>query len=253
MRKFFRRLRYQIYRARELIHGKRGGRWTTHRARAIFVSSMPRTIQPELLDTLPPQDPDAIHSRRDLRLINRFMGNHRWFQNTLPSLIQPEETALEIGAGTGELAARLRSHGTQVDGLDLLPPPTSWPPSATWHSDDLRSFEGYHPYPVILGNLIFHHLDDAELARLGRMLRAKARLIMACEPARHKIWQCFMRALGPLLGANHVTLHDAHVSIAGGFSGDELPRALGLSESDWKISCATGWLGGYRMVAIRRA
>ena len=71
MRKFFRGLRNQINGSWELIHGKRARRWTTRRARAIFDSRMPRTIQPELLDTLPPEDPAALHSRRDLRVINK--------------------------------------------------------------------------------------------------------------------------------------------------------------------------------------
>ncbi len=37
-----------------------------------------------------------------------------------------------------------------------------------------------------------------------------------------------MAAIGPLLGANHVTLHDARVSITAGFVGTELPSALGM-------------------------
>ena len=40
-----------------------------------------------------------------------------------------------------------------------------------------------------------------------------------------------MVANAPLLGANHVSLHDAHVSIAAGFLGDELPRALAEVEA----------------------
>ena len=58
--------------------------------------------------------------------------------------------------------------------------------------------------------------------------------------------------LSPLFGANHVTQHDAHVSIAAGFVGDELPRALGLEHRAWKFHCEATWLGGYRMIASRR-
>jgi SAM-dependent methyltransferase len=214
---------------------------------------MPRTIQPELLDTLSPQHPDALHSRRDLRVINRIMGNHRWFERTLPSRLFPGERVLEIGAGTGDLIARLVQVGVAADGLDLVPPPEILPESLTWHSADLRSFEHYANYPVIIGNLIFHHLSDAELTELGDKLRPGARLILACEPARRRLSQFLFRAFGPLFGASHVTLHDGHVSIAGGFSGDELPRALGLEAGKWNVAHSTGLFGGYRMIATRRA
>ena len=76
---------------------------------------MPRTIQPELLDTLPPENPDALHSRRDLRLINTFMGNHRWLERALKRNARADERILEIGAGTGELARRLRSAGLAAE------------------------------------------------------------------------------------------------------------------------------------------
>ncbi|MEO7599318.1 MAG: hypothetical protein ABIV50_10325, partial [Opitutus sp.] len=121
---------------------------------------MPRTIQPELLDTLSPQHPDAIHSRRDLRILNRIMGNHRWIERSLRRHAQPGERVLEIGAGTGELALHLTDTITRVDGLDLVPPPEDWPLSANWYSADLKTFEAYSEYPVIVGNLIFHHFAD---------------------------------------------------------------------------------------------
>jgi hypothetical protein len=212
---------------------------------------MPRTIQPEFLDTLPPHHPDALHSRRDLRLINRLMGNHRWLEQTLRTRAGPGERILEIGAGTGELTTRLNSVGLTTDGLDFLPAPEDWPDSSTWHSADLRSFDGYNDYPVIIGNLVFHHFADAELAELGDRLRRSARMIVACEPTRRRMSQLLFRVFGPLFGASHITLHDGHVSIAGGFSGDELPHALGLGEPEWIVERSAGLLGGYRMIATR--
>lgn len=214
---------------------------------------MPRTIQPELLDTLSPQDPDALHSRRDLRLINRLMGNHRWFARHLPSRLRPGERVLEIGAGTGELAQCLTESGARTDGLDLLPPPEGWPEFQPWHTADLRSFSEYANYHVIVGNLVFHHLSDHELEELGARLRKGARMILACEPARRRFSQVMFRLLGMVFGVSYVTLHDGHVSIAGGFFGDELARALGLTETDWVIERVSGPLGGYRMIATRRA
>jgi hypothetical protein len=213
---------------------------------------MPRTLQPELLDSLPPQHPDALHNRRDLRITNWVMGNHRWFARTLPPL-RPGERALELGAGTGELGRRLAKHGAPVDGLDLWPRPSHWPAGSAWHVADLRSFDGYGNYAAIMGNLIFHQFSDEELAALGARLQRHARIILACEPTRRRLSQTYFRLAGSLFGANHVSLHDAHVSIAAGFCADELPRALGLDETHWQCRCSTTAMGAYRMIAIRRS
>ena len=212
---------------------------------------MPRTLQPELLDSLPPEHPDARHSRRDLRVINRIMGNHRWFGRALPPLLQTGERILEIGAGAGELVDQLCAAGTAVDGLDFCPRPGTQASPDGWHCGDLRSFAGYDQYPVIIGNLIFHQFSDADLSALGRQLRKSARLIVACEPLRSRGHQALFTALAPVFGANRVTRHDGRVSIAAGFQADELPRALGLEEKNWSCRCAATALGAYRMVARR--
>ena len=213
---------------------------------------MTRTLQPELLDSLHPEHPDAVHNRRDLRFINRFMRNHRWLARTLPPLLRPGEFALEIGAGTGELGLRFAARHVPVDGLDLWPRPEAWPAGRAWHSADLRTFSGYGDYAAVIGNLIFHQFSDEELAALGTRLRRDARIILACEPTRRRLSQVYFRFLGPLVGANHVSMHDAHVSIAAGFIGNELPRALGLDPAKWVCRCTTTTLGAYRMIAIRR-
>jgi hypothetical protein len=213
---------------------------------------MSRQIEPELLDSLPVEHPDARHSRRDLRILNRFMGNHRWLVRTLPTLLRPGETALELGAGTGELGLRFAARQVPVDGLDLCPRPAGWPVQRRWHQADLGQFDGYADYAAVLGNLIFHHFPDDELAALGARIRRHARIILACEPARRGSSQFFLRSLGPLFGASHVTLHDGRVSIAAGFLGEELPQALGLDESEWICRCTTSATGAYRMTAIRR-
>src|SRR4051794_13839798 len=73
---------------------------------------MQRRLESELLDELPATDPDAMHSRRDLRRVNWFMGNARFVAKTLADNVgQPPAKVLEIGAGDGrftlEVARRL--------------------------------------------------------------------------------------------------------------------------------------------------
>ena len=213
---------------------------------------MNRACLPELLDSLPPDHPEALRNRRDLRIINRFTGSRAWFARVLPPLLRPGESVLELGAGMGELGRALIAEGIPVDGLDLWPRPQGWPAERAWHQGDLTTFEGYGAYPVVIGNLILHQFTDEQLGALGRKLRPSARVLLACEPERLRRSQVIMAAVAPLFRASRVTLHDAHVSVQGGFRGDELPRALGLGEGGWDFSCRTTALGVNRMVAVRR-
>lgn len=212
-----------------------------------------RSLQPELLDALPADHPAALHNRRDLRLTNRAMGNFRWFARVLPPLVRPGERVLELGAGTGDLGRRLHRCGVALDGLDRWPRPEAWLAARAWHQADVETFRGYANYPVVMGNLILHQFSDAALAALGEKLRATARLIMFCEPARRRLSQFLFATAAPLLGANYVSRHDARVSIAAGFRGDELPRALGLDAGAWDCRVTTTFLGAYRLIAVRRA
>jgi len=213
---------------------------------------MRRQLQPELLDTLAPGHPDALHNRRDLRIINRAAGNYRWFARTLSRQPELPASLLEIGAGTGELGNHLAAKMICADGLDLWPEPDPWPAGRRWHRADLLSFDGYGEYPVVIGNLIFHQFSAGQLAELGARLRQSSGLILANEPARRRRWQALYRVAGPLLGANYVSRHDAHVSVAAGFLGDELPRMLGLPGPEWDCRCHTTLLGMYRMIARRK-
>lgn len=213
---------------------------------------MQRQLQPELLDSLPADHPDALHNRRDLRLVNLVMGNHRWLARTLPRTVRRDERVLEIGAGTGELGLRLAAQDRPVDGLDLWPRPANWSASCEWHRESLLTFEGYGRYQAVIGNLIFHQFSATDLASLGRLLREDVRVIIACEPARRRISQQVYAIVAPLLGANHVSRHDGHVSIAAGFRDDELPQMLGLDPAAWTWQCTATTLGAYRMIAVRR-
>lgn len=213
---------------------------------------MRRTLMPELLDSLPPDHPDALHNRRDLRVTNALLGNHRWFARTLPGLLRRGERVLELGAGTGELGRRLAAAGLAVDGLDLWPRPAGWPADAAWHQEDIRTFDRFDRYAAVIGNLIFHQFSDAELQRLGERMRPHVRVIAAAEPARRRFSRWLYRCVAPMLGANHVSLHDGDVSIAAGFRDAELPERLELAPADWTIRCRTTLPGVYRMTVVRQ-
>lgn len=70
---------------------------------------MIRTLQPELLDSLPAHDAGAIRSRRDLRRLNNLMGHAGIITRALKRIFPnaPPARILEIGAGDGQLLLRV--------------------------------------------------------------------------------------------------------------------------------------------------
>lgn len=216
---------------------------------------MQRFLEPEWLDSLPADAPEAVASRRDLRLVNWFMGNHRWLRREVRRHFQPSERLAEIGAGDGSLARTLTSSLSGLSkyaAFDLAAPPPGWPESWSWNQGDLLGPAGERlaEATIIIANLVLHHFSSDQLLELGRRFQ-HARLLLICEPARRQmhIWQGYGLCL---LGINHVTRHDLPISVRAGFLGDELPVALGLSRETWRWSVRTTFLGAYRLVAERR-
>ena len=202
--------------------------------------AMKRTVEPELLDALAADDPRAVRSRRDLRLINVLMGNERWILRQ--SL---EGRVIELGAGSGVLTKRL-SAVREVTGLDLQARPEGL--DLPWVAGDLfetlPSVEG----ETVVANLVLHHFEDADLVRLGGLLRGRRRLV-AVEPWRSRLSLLEGRLLWPVV--NGVTRHDMMTSIRAGFRKGELPRLLQLDD-DWEWREEVSWLGGIRVLAWRR-
>lgn len=213
----------------------------------------PPTLVPEILDDLPADHPDARSSRRDLRWFNAALRNWAWFQKQVPLRLRPGERVLEIGAGTGELGRQMSACGAAWDALDRAPAPTGWPPTGRWHQCDVFTFSGWAEYPVVAGNLIFHHFDAEQLHRLGALIAAHARLLVIGDLRRGRWQQGLFWIFARLIGANHVSRHDGWLSIRAGFRGDELPQLLGLDPNQWTWKVNRRSIHAYRLIAERRS
>lgn len=208
-----------------------------------------RRVEPEWLDVLPHDHPEARRSRRDIRLLNRLMGNFRAMRRLLDGSVHSSDRILEIGAGEGALARFLEPH--RVDALDRCPPPPDWPVGQAWHRTCLLGFEGFSHYTVLIGNLILHHFPDAALMEWAGRLPASIRLMVFNEP-RRSAWHLRQLSFAPLLGLNRVTRHDARVSICSGFRGRELVEFLGGQRADWSVRIEENWLGRHTVRMERR-
>ena len=212
-----------------------------------------REVLPELLDTLPNEDPAAVTSRAELRLINRLMGNHRWVERRVRQLPPSRRRVLELGAGDGLLSRRLIQRGLcaegEVNALDLAPQPCDWPLGARWQQTDLFALPQLPEAEVVLANLFLHHFQKDQLAELGRRLPSACRVLIFSEPARRRLHLWQGRLLSVIMRLGHVTRHDMLISIRAGFLHHELPHALGLH--GWQFKVSHTLLGAYRVCATR--
>lgn len=209
--------------------------------------ALARVVTAEILDNLPSTDPRAVRSRRDLRIVDAFMGNSRWISKKI--LQAPEGIqVIEMGAGDGRLCSRIheRRPGLRITGLDLADRPPDLNANIAWRKGDffktLREFRS----GIGTGSLVLHHFLDRELASLGEHLFCFDRLCF-CEPLR-SCFSIFMAMLAaPFSG--EVTRHDMPASIRAGFQPGELATLLKLDPSRWVFRESVSWRGALRFEA----
>jgi hypothetical protein len=208
-----------------------------------------RTVQAELLDTLPPDDPRAVRSRRDLRRVNGWMANHTIMAEALQNVFSDHAPAQlnEIGAGDGTFLLRVaqkirpRSAGlkaTLIDRQKNVSPKTVAAFTALgWNAEAIVSDIFAWPQiesDAVVANLFLHHFEGARLAELLDLVSRHTECFIAIEPRRGG-WPLFCSRLLWAIGCNAVTRHDAVVSVRAGFSGGEL-SALWRDKQNWQIT-----------------
>ena len=207
-----------------------------------------RRVDPELLDELPFDDPEAIRSRRELGLINWLMGNFRWIREELEE--SGAARVVELGSGDGAFLKSLADTGLELVGIDLAPRPDALPGRIDWVQGDAREVLGsaLRPKTVVVANHLLHQFEDEELAALGAAMQ-DCEQVLACEPLRALRTRVQGVSLWPLL--NRVTRYDMLVSIRAGFRRGELPELLGLEGPEWAREERCTGRGAYRLSARR--
>jgi hypothetical protein len=206
---------------------------------------MNRIVEPELLDELPPTDPRAIRSRRDLRRVNAWMRNHAIMAKVLMEKFSDTPKQItELGAGDGHfllrVAEKLSRPSTNVLLLDRQKNVSAETLAAfskiKWCAEAVTAdvFEWNGTAEIVVANLFLHHFDDARLTKLLRNISERTKLFVAIEPHRFS-FPILCVGLLWLIGCNAVTRHDAAVSIRAGFLGDEI-SALWPDKTNWRLT-----------------
>lgn len=210
-----------------------------------------RRLIPELLDSLPAHDSEALRSRRDLRLINSLMGNDRWIVNRLRSISKNHPLRVfELGAGDGTLCRKIAAAfpAAAIQAFDLQPDPGSLGANVRWMSGDIR---GKGPparesgvTTVLVSNMFLHHFRDEELPLFIPWFGG-CDYAFVNEPLRSGFAGFLGLMVTPL--CNRVTRHDMHASIRAGFRDNELAELVGLDRS-FAVEFSHHWRGAYRAV-----
>jgi hypothetical protein len=208
-----------------------------------------RIVQPEYLDQLPPTDPSALHSRRDLRRLNALMRHHAVLAAQLRRFARQNrfDHLTELGAGDGEFmlgAAKIIFPSIPAQNVTLLDFKNSV------SAETLTLFQNMNWQPqvvvadvfgwpeaktqVVVSNLFLHHFETGPLKKLLAVIARRAQFFVAIEPRRGQWSLTWSRLLG-LIGCNAVTRHDAAVSVKAGFAARELSD-LWPERAGWKLT-----------------
>jgi hypothetical protein len=218
--------------------------------------SLQRVVVAEALDHLPPGDPAALQSRRDLVRVHRAMGTRRLVGRGVQSLFPPGSTRrplriLELGAGDGSfllgLAGALAPRWPQVqlcllDRQDIVTSTTlagfaslGW--SARVEVLDVHAWaarvEARPRWDLITATLFLHHFSQQELMVLMAAAASCCDRLFVCEPSRSWLSLAGSHLIGAL-GVNHVTRSDAVLSVRSGFRNRELSACWPADVGSWQ-------------------
>lgn len=229
---------------------------------------MTRVLQPELLDSLPAENTEAVRSRTDLRRVNAWMGHRRMLIRTLQTApLANVRRIVELGTGDGTfalwLATRLSQRWPKVE-ITLLDQQTlvsgetvngfrrvGWEPHVVQADVFDWLSTASQPADIVFANLFLHHFDEAKLRRLLPAAAARCSHFVALEPHRYPVARFGCELLW-LIGCNRVTRHDARLSVRAGFHGQEL-SSLWLDTRGWHLREQPAGLFSHLFVAARNS
>jgi SAM-dependent methyltransferase len=240
-----------------------------------------RSDQLEILDQTGIPFEDIRQNMAELDTINTLLGGHaitvsgiRRILNTLR--VDGQEAVAtkplhicEIGCGGGDnLRAIAVSLGKEkggnkledgggrlrLTGIDLKPEciryaRDRWVSDAEveWVVSDFRDFRFAEKPDIIFSSLFCHHFKDPDVAEIFRWSAENSRLgFFMNDLQRHPLAYHSIALLTKLFSKSYLVKNDAPLSVARGFSRNELARMLQLGIRDIPMQTNIGWKWAFR-------
>jgi len=230
--------------------------------------TLPRRIEPEILDHLAADDPRAISARRGLKRLNAVTGHAGLMARTLIRYFPqtPPRVIVDLGAGDGTAMLRVARRLAQrwqnvtvilVDQQNIVGQETRdrfaalrWKVE-TVATDIFDFFTRLKPgsVDIVTANLFLHHFDQRLLTCLLGQIAQSTSLFAATEPVRTRFAREVSRMLW-MIGCTKINCYDAVTSVRAGFTDAEL-SALWPEPVQWELHEHTAGLFLHCFVARR--
>lgn len=213
-------------------------------ANLVFVFEK-RSKQPERIDTGDYTPEEYATFLREIRFINRYLGDARALRKSLLREIERENlrefSVLDVACGSGELLRQTAKFACETNrsayltGVDLHELSFSnqpeenggiFPEIAYVRGDALKLPFAEGAFDYVISSLFFHHLSDERIpVALAEMTRVARRGVYVIDLHRHRVAYLLYKLFCYGFGISDLVSQDGALSILRGFRPGEI-RAL---------------------------
>ena len=201
---------------------------------------MKRSTAREMMDSTDNPRELLEDDLRNLRIINRYLGNYRAVLGALKRLIEEQKlksfSLLDVGTGSGDIPALIaswarRNHlGAQLIGLDPEPITLNTALNQTHDYPEIALVRGdgralpfaSNSVDFVLSSQMLHHFCEEDIINLLRSWsRVARRAIIVCDLVRHPVAYHGIRLVTKAFTRNIMTRTDAPLSVQRAFTLEE--------------------------------
>ncbi|HEX2243311.1 MAG TPA: methyltransferase domain-containing protein, partial [Gammaproteobacteria bacterium] len=201
---------------------------------------MKRSMAREMMDS--PDNPRELleDDLRNLRIINRYLGNYRAVLGALARLIAEQRlqrfSLLDVGTGSADIPALIaswaRHHHLTARLIGVEPEPVTlqaavnqtrdYPEIALIRGDARALPLAPHSVDFVLSSQMLHHFSEDDIVNLLRgWSRVARRAIIVCDLVRHPLAYYGIRLVTKVFTRNIMTRTDGPLSVQRAFTLDE--------------------------------